>query len=216
MPNIIDISMPVKPGMPIWPGSVGIRLTRTSKMEEGDTANVTRLDCDVHVGTHVDAPWHFLEHGLTVEEIPLTALIGEVVVAHLPDVGSITASNLSNLSLPKHITRLLLRTRNSELWERGETTFKEDYVALTADAAQWVVDHNIQLIGIDYLSVQRYRDSPMTHKILLKNSVVVVEGLILAQVQPGIYELICLPLLLTGTEGAPARAILRTTIGVND
>jgi arylformamidase len=194
--------------MPIWPGSVGLRLVRTKRLEAGDPANVSRLDCDVHVGTHVDAPWHFLENGSTVEQLSLDVLIGPVVVAYLPEVSAITAGDLDDLGLPPGTRRLLLRTQNSELWAARVTEFKKDYVALTADAARWVAEHGIRLIGVDYLSVQRYGDSTLTHQILLEAGVIILECLNLAGVQPGGYELICLPLKLVGAEGAPARAAL--------
>lgn len=194
--------------MPTWPGSVGLRLKRTQRLEAGDSANVSRLDCDVHVGTHVDAPWHFVENGHTVEQLSLDGLIGPAVVAYLPEVSKITAGDLDGLGLPFGTRRLLLRTRNSELWAARVTKFKKDYVALTADAAHWVVEQTIRLIGVDYLSVQRYADSPLVHQTLLKASVIILEGLNLAGVQPGGYELVCLPLKLVGAEGAPARAVL--------
>lgn len=178
-------------------------------LEAGDPANVSRLDCDVHVGTHLDVPRHFLEDGATVEQVPLDILVGSAIVAHLPEVDSITASCLADLSLPPGTERFLLRTRNSEFWAAGVTEFRKDYVALTADAARWAVDQGIRLIGVDYLSVQRYDDSPLTHKIFLEAGVIILEGLNLAGVQPGAYELICLPIHLVGAEGAPARAVLR-------
>ena len=113
------------------------------------------------------------------------------------------------MTLPNGTTRLLLHTRNSELWERGVTEFRKDFVALTSDAAQWLVDQGIRLIGVDYLSVHRYGDGPLTHQILLRAGIIIVEGLNLTDVAPGKYELICLPLRLDGADGAPARAVLR-------
>jgi kynurenine formamidase/glycosyltransferase involved in cell wall biosynthesis len=206
--SIIDISVPLHPEMPVWPGSVGIRLSRTMSLEAGDMTNVSRLDCDVHIGTHVDAPLHFIEDGSSVEQMPLNILIGPALIAYLPGVDAITADDLAALSLPKSTQRLLLRTRNSLLWANGVNGFRTDYVALTADAARWIVEHDIRLVGVDYLSVQRYQDGSETHQILLDAGVVIVEGLNLADVVPGLYELICLPLKLVGAEGAPARAVL--------
>ncbi len=127
-----------------------------------------------------------------------------------PDIAAITADDLEALNLPADTRRLLLRTRNSEGWQRGDREFRTDFVALTADAARWVVARDIRLIGVDYLSVQIFRGDPATHIALLQAQVVIVEGLNLAQVVPGNYELICLPLKLAGAEGAPARAVLRT------
>jgi len=195
--------------MPVWPDSIGLRLYRTQSLEDGDESNVSRLDCDVHTGTHVDAPRHFLENGITVEQLPLDTLVGPAIVAYLPHADAITAGDLAALAMPPGTERLLLRTHNSELWATRATEFRKDYVALTADAARWVVDQDIHLIGVDYLSVQRYDDSPLTHQILLEAGVILLEGLNLADVQPGMYELICLPLKLVGAEGAPARAVLR-------
>lgn len=196
--------------MPTWPDSVGLRLIRTMSLEEGDTANVSRLDCDVHMGTHVDAPWHFLKDGFTVDAMSLDVLIGPAVVGYLPQAGVVTPSELASLNLPSSTKRLLLRTRNSELWAAGVTDFRKDYVALSADAARWVVDRGIRLVGIDYLSVQCFKDDSLTHQTLMKAGVIIVEGLNLAGVEPGSYELICLPIRLVGADGAPVRAVLRT------
>jgi len=207
--DLIDISVPLRPEMPIWPGNMGFRLTRVLRLETGDSVNISQIECDVHTGTHIDAPRHFLQDGYTVEQLPLDVLIGPVTVAYLPRAVAIAADDLANLALPPDTIRLLLRTRNSELWARGVTEFKKDYVALTADAARWVANRGVRLIGVDYLSVQRYNDSPLTHQILLGAGVIILEGLNLTNVKPGAYELICLPLKLVGTEGAPARAVLR-------
>jgi arylformamidase len=178
-------------------------------MEDGVSVIVSHLNCDVHSGTHIDAPWHFLEQGATIDKVSLDALVGPARVVHLPDVDVITADDLDNLKTQPELKRLLIRTRNSELWRNGVTDFRKDFVALSADAARWIVDHDFDLIGIDYLSVQRYGDDSQTHKILLSAGVVILEGLNLAYAKPGVYELICLPLHLMNAEGAPARAILR-------
>jgi len=158
----------------------------------------------------VDAPAHLFEDGATVDQLPLEILVGPAVVAYLPRELFIDASHLSRLALLPGTQRLLLRTQNSELWARGETKFQEDYVALTPDAAHWVVDQGIRLIGVDYLSVERYGDKPLVHRILLGSGVVVLEGLNLHNVSSGLYELICLPVRLGGADGAPTRAILRS------
>lgn len=195
--------------MPVWPGSAGIRIVPIKRMATGDTKNLSRLECDVHTGTHVDAPWHFLEDGSAAEQLRLDVMMGEALVSYLPKADIITAETLAQLTLPAGTTRLLLRTRNSDLWQRGVTEFRKDFVALTSDAAQWLVDQGIRLIGVDYLSVHRYGDGPLTHQILLTASIVIIEGLNLGGVTAGRYELICLPLRLDGADGAPARAVLR-------
>jgi arylformamidase len=196
--------------MPVWPGSRGIRLIETMRLESGASANVSRLDCDVHVGTHVDAPLHYLEDGKSLDRLSLDILIGPAVVAYLPELDVITADTLDSIELPDKTKRLLLRTRNSDLMLSQYSDFREDYTALTADAAQWVVDKEIQLIGIDYLSIQCFHDSRLTHEILLKEDVVVLEGLVLCDVDPAEYRLICLPIRLMGSDGAPARVVLST------
>ena len=209
MGSIIDITVPMQSEMPVWPGTECIRLTPTKLLEKGDSYNASRLDCDLHTGTHVDAPSHFLADGTTVETLPLDVLVGPAFVAHLLEVEYITPEDLADLNLPTDVKRLLLRTRNSELWATETTEFKKDFVALTPDAAQWIVDKEISLIGVDYLSVQRYSDDSITHEILLGAGTVALEGLNLSDVQSGFYELICLPLRLVGAEASPARAILR-------
>mgnify|MGYP003596249269 FL=1 len=209
MADYLDISLAISPDLPRWPGSPLTELTRRRDMGRGDPVNDSTLVCGVHVGTHVDAPLHFLADGADVTHLALDALIGPAVVAFLPDVDAVTADDLEALKLPADTRRLLLRTRNSESWQRGDRDFHADFVALTADAARWVVARGIRLIGVDYLSVQIFQGDPATHIALLQAQVVIVEGLNLFQVAPGNYELICLPLKLAGAEGAPARAVLR-------
>ena len=214
--KIIDITVPLTTRMPVWPGSNGIRIRPTTRLEDGDSSNVSRLDFNLHTGTHVDAPGHFLQNGKTIELMPLDVLVGPSYVAHLPDAADVTPRNLTELNLQPGIKRLLLRTRNSELWAANTNEFKEDFVALTQAAAQWIVDKKIRLIGVDYLSVQRYSDDSRTHQILLGADIIVLEGLNLSNVEAGFYELICLPLRLVGTEAAPARVILRQMPDANN
>ena len=209
MADYLDISLGISPDLPHWPGSPRIELSRRRDMDRGDPVNDSTLLCGVHSGTHVDAPLHFLADGTDVTQLSLDALIGPAVVATLPDVEFITASDLEALNLPADTQRLLLHTRNSEFWRRGDPEFHTDFAALTVDAAEWVVARGIRLIGVDYLSVQIFGGDPQTHIALLQAGVVIVEGLNLSGVAPGAYELICLPLKLVGAEGAPARAVLR-------
>lgn len=208
MSNYIDISVSVSPKLPRWPGSPAIEFQRHLDLERGDIANDTTVRFSVHTGTHVDAPLHFLKDGHSVDRMPLDVLMGPVIVADLSDVDVITAATLDQLALPPSTERLLIRTRNSMLWQGNVREFKPEFVALTADAAQWIVDHGILLVGIDYLSIQRFYDGPETHLILLRAEIVIIEGLNLANVEAGYYELLCLPLKLVGVEGAPVRAVL--------
>ncbi len=205
----IDISVPVSPSLPCWPGSPAIQFERSLDLEKGDIATDTTVHFSVHTGTHIDAPLHFLQGGKSVDQITLETLIGPVYVAEVPaQVEVITVDVLKDLALPAGVQRLLLKTRNSLLWSSGSDKFDPDFVALTAEAAQWLVDRGVTVIGIDYLSIQRFTDGPETHQILLGANVVVIEGLDLSHVEPGNYELFCLPLKLEGVEGAPARVIL--------
>ena len=210
MTDLIDITLTAKADMPHWPGSSGLKITPTERIGEGDDYNVSKLDSDLHVGTHVDAPWHCVEDGDTVDRLPLEVLMGPAFVAYLPDCATITPGDLERLPLPPTIRRLLLRTDNSELWRSGVSEFRKDYVGLDRTAAEWVVRRGIRLLGTDYLSVEPYDHGPLAHRVLLAANVVLLEGLNLADVEPGLYELICLPIKLEGADGAPARAVLRT------
>lgn len=210
MSDLIDISVTIGEDLPIWPGSPGFRLDPLERMDEGAVANVSQLTCDVHTGTHIDAPRHFVDDGKTVDQIPLDVLVGPAVVARVPnEIDTITAEVLDDLNIPDETDRLLLRTRNSTLWSKCPATFQQDYVALGPNAAQWVVDHGLRCIGVDYLSVQLYDDGPETHQVLLRDDVVVIEGLNLMNVGPGRYELLCMPIKLQGADGAPARVGIR-------
>ena len=209
MTDYLDISLTISPDLPHWPGSPAIEWSRRRDMDRGDPVNDSTLVCGVHTGTHVDAPLHFLADGVDVTHLSLDALIGPAVVAELSDLEVIAARDLEALNLPADTRRLLLRTRNSAIWQWGDREFHTDFVALTVEAAQWVVARGIRLIGVDYLSVQIFQGDPQTHIALLQAGVVIVEGLNLTEVAPGPYELICLPLKLAGAEGAPARAVLR-------
>jgi arylformamidase len=205
--NYIDISRPVGPDTPVWPGSPGISLVPLLQIASGDAANVSRIDIEAHTGTHIDAPRHFVEGGATVEALGLEPLIGEVVVAEVQG-DEIGAAELERLALPAGTRRLVLRTGASHDSAFQSAPFRPDFPALTADGARWVVAHGIGLIGIDYLSIQRYDDPPDVHHVLLGAGVVILEGLRLTDVEPGIYTLVCLPMHIIGVEAAPARAIL--------
>lgn len=200
--------MPVTASLPVWPGEPRVKIEKRESITAGDQANVSHLSCGVHTGTHVDAPLHFIPDGNAVDELPLEVLIGPARVVSLPDVATITPLELEQLNLPP-IRRLLLRTRNSELWQEGVSEFKPDYVALTSEAAAWIVSRGIELIGVDYLSVQLFHNSEsITHRILLEAGVIIVEGIDLSQVSDGEYYFIGLPLRLAGVEGSPARVVL--------
>jgi arylformamidase len=207
--SYIDISLGLHAKLPHFPNTPGFNLEWFQRIERGHDCNNSKIEMDVHFGTHIDAPLHFIQGGKTVDQLSPDILIGPAWVADLQSVEAITASYLSTLSLPHKIERLLLHTRNSAKWRNGEIDFDPDFVALTEDAAYWLIERKIRLVGIDYLSVQRYHDHSAVHKILLEAEIVIVEGLNLAEVRPGEYELICLPIKIVGAEGAPSRAFLR-------
>jgi len=207
--TIYDISLTISPNLPIWPGDPALELELIESMDKGAHANVTRLSAAVHLGTHVDAPHHFLNDGRTVENLPLEVLTGPCYVTQLPDgIEAITAEVLDRTEISSEMKRVLFGTRNSHLWAKSESTFQTDFVAITEDGAEWLVEHGVQLVGVDYLSVAPYGDSVPTHTVLLKAGVVVVEGLNLSRIVRGFYDLYCLPLKIAGSDGAPARAIL--------
>lgn len=164
----------------------------------------------VHTGTHVDAPYHFLGDGTdTIEKISLSQLIGRAYVLELADgVQEINQSTLEEAEIPTRIRRLLFKTRNSKYWDQNNLNFETDFVAITSDGAQWLVEHGIKVVGVDYLSVAPFEFQEPTHKILLQSGVIIIEGLNLSEVEQGRYTLYCLPLKIEGSDGAPARAIL--------
>jgi arylformamidase len=205
-----DISLTISPEIPVWPGDPPVTLERIGKIEDGDNSNVSRIEMGVHTGTHVDAPFHFLGEGHpTVENLPLKILTGRAYVLHLPDeVDLINRTVLEKADIPPRTRRLLFRTRNSAYWANGTPGFQTDFVGVSADGAQYLVERGVRLIGVDYLSVAPYKDSRPTHEVLLASGVVVIEGLDLSRVSQGRYTLYCLPLKLEGSDGAPARAIL--------
>jgi len=203
-----DITLTITPSIPIWPGDPGVVLERISKIESGDNSNVSRMEMSVHTGTHVDAPCHFISSGKSVEHLSIITLTGRAYVLYLPDVNLITATILERAEIPPRTRRILFKTRNSDYWTNVDDGFRTDYVAISPDGADYLVQRGFKLVGVDYLSVAPYGSTRPTHEILLKAGVVVLEGLDLSQVSQGRYTLYCLPMKLAGSDGAPARAIL--------
>ncbi|MGD8812880.1 MAG: cyclase family protein [Anaerolineales bacterium] len=206
--RIYDVSVGISPQMPVWPGDPPVKLERVREIAQGANSNVSHLTCGVHVGTHVDAPSHFLEGAPSVETLSMKALNGRAYVVDLPDAEVLDAATLEASGIPPRTRRVLFKTRNSEYWTRPDHEFQKDFVAVDRSGAEWLVQKGVQLVGIDYLSIAPYGESRPTHRVLLTAGVVVVEGLDLSQVSRGRYTLHCLPLKLMGSDGAPARAIL--------
>ncbi len=208
MSRLFDISLPIDDRLPLWPGSAGWQVNH--RHTEPGLMESTYF-CDVHTATHIDAPAHCVKGGDTVERISLDSLNGDAFVVYLPDVYIIGSHELESSNIPYDTKRLLLRTRNSMNWINGSSDFDYQYSALNPEGAHWIVERGIDLIGIDYLSIQRYDEKDFkTHNILLESGVVILEGLNLANISSGVYELICMPLKLVGTEAAPVRAVLRS------
>jgi arylformamidase len=206
--QIHDISLPISESLVVWRGDPGIRMTQPSHLDRGDQCTVTRLDMGAHTGTHVDAPAHFIRGGSGVEALDLGVLVGPALVVHALEAGALSADVLEGLAIPPGTERVLFRTRNSDLWARGEQLFDEDFVAIPEDGARWLVARGVRLVGVDYLSVGPFVDVASTHQILLGAGVIPLEGLDLRGIAPGMYQLFCLPFKLVGSDGAPARAIL--------
>ena len=201
--KILDISVPIRPGMIIYDGNPGVELERVDSIDEGANANVTRLELGAHTGTHLDAPLHFLREGPGSEALDVDRLIGPAVVVDATSVETdFDEDAMGALDIPAGAERVLLKTRNSRLWERA--AFTRDFVRLTGSAARFVIERGIAVIGIDYLSI----GDQEAHRELLSAGVIPLEGLDLREIEPGAYELICLPLRLEGSDGAPARAVL--------
>ncbi len=208
MSKLFDISLGITPHTIVYPGNPPVAIHSQQAIARGDGANVSALAFGSHTATHIDAPQHFFDDGAGVDSLPLDVLIGPAILVDVgPDVRAITASVLRECPLGAH-TRVLVRTRNSALLR--QPTFDPEYSYLAPDGAEYLVDRGVQLVGCDYLSIEEFHSGHhRTHRTLLGRGVVIVEGLDLSEPPPGEYELICLPLLLMGLDGAPARAVLR-------
>jgi arylformamidase len=205
---IYDISLTITPTLPVWPGDPPVRLTQPAHLERGDICTITRLDISAHTGTHLDAPAHFIRGGAGVETLDLNVLIGPALVVDARGRGHLTAEALEALAIPPGVQRLLLRTDNSAIWQRGDTAFHENFVAIAPSGATWLVERGVRLVGIDYLSVAPFDDGIPTHEILLGAGIIAVEGLDLSAIEAGEYQFACLPIKIGGADGAPCRAVL--------
>jgi arylformamidase len=200
---MIDVSVAIRPRMPIYDGDPGVEIALAHSIERGDVANVSRLVLGAHTGTHVDAPRHFIPDGPGAGELGLEPFVGRCQVADATAAtGPVDAASVASIGLPPGTERVLLKTSNSRLWERD--AFAPDFVRLDGGGAQALIDLGVRLVGIDYLSI----GDPDVHRALLGRGVGVVEGLDLRGVDPGAYFLVCLGLKLAGCDGAPARALL--------
>ena len=209
---IYDVSVALSADTPTYPGDPSINISQFFSLANGDPANVSVIHFGAHSGTHVDAPAHFLGAGARVDSLPLETLIGRVQVVEVPP----TMDNINAEFIEKHCypgeTRILFKTRNSSFWNNA-AAFRSDYTSLEAGAARELARLGVKLVGIDYLSIEKFgAETFETHHALLSQDIVIVEGLDLRQISAGPYELICLPLRIAGGsgDGAPARVVLRT------
>jgi len=206
--KIIDISVGIDENLPVWPGDPNPHLSWIGSINAGDSANITGISMGAHTGTHIDAPLHFLQNGASLDEIALSTLIGDAQVLEVPgDAALITAEVLTSLE-EICCERLLLKTRNSQFWSGSGLEFRQDFTALDVSAAEFLVRRGVRLIGIDYLSIAPFNDPTPTHTLLLRQNVVILESINLADVPAGFYQLVCLPIKLTAREAAPVRAVL--------
>lgn len=208
----IDISVSLHTGMAHWPDNPAVRIERMMSMDRGDAANVSVISMGSHTGTHMDAPIHFVRGGEGIDMLPLDATIGPARVLAIGDAVAITRAELEPHNIQRG-ERILFKTRNSDrVWNTDD--FVEDFVYISAEAAQYLAERGARTVGVDYLSVGGYtKDGPETHHALLGAGIWIIEGLNLAAIEPGAYELICLPLKIVGGDGAPARAIVRAVGG---
>jgi len=207
--QVFDISLPIHNNMmPFFHDPVA-NVYRVRDLDKGEDANVSEIKMGCHCGTHLDAPIHFVPGAPAVDDLSLDDLIGPVlVVEFLDSLQQIHAADLEKAGLPAGIKRVLFKTRNSRLWERKETQFSPDYCGVEADAAQWLIDRGVKVVGVDHLSVCPFHDLLTTHRLFFQARVVVIEGLNLTGIKPGLYQLMCLPLNIQGSDGAPCRAAL--------
>jgi arylformamidase len=206
--HVFDVTVPLRPTIPTYAGEEpGPKLHFHSLIREGQSANVSQLSLGSHTGTHVDAPDHFLDNGITVEQIPVEYLVGPARVAEFQTDSHITAADLDAANIPPDTRRLLAKTPNGRFWD--DDAFHPEFTAFADDAGPWLADRNLVLVGIDYLSIEGFRSpTHAVHHALLEKNVVILEGLDLRVIEPGDYFLICAPLPVVGADGAPARVFL--------
>lgn len=205
---IFDVSMNIEDGMVHWPSDPAVSINHYSNIKDGKSSNNSQICFGTHTGTHIDAPHHFVDEGPGIDELNLETLIGPCRVIELENgAGSVTAPFLAGHDIKKG-ERLLFKTKNSKWINEGDKNFHENYVYVASDAAKYIVDKGITLVGVDYLSVEGYHIGHETHMTLLGAGVIVIEGLNLYGIEPGQYKIIALPIKIKGSDGAPSRVLL--------
>jgi len=207
MARFIDVSVPLAAGIPAFPGNPEFELQPVKRIADGASSNVSRLVLGTHTGTHIDAPLHFFDGAAGAESLPLELLVGRTRVVEIGRRGGIGRSELAAAGLREDL-RVLLKTPNSALW--NGTPFRQDYTFLDESGALYLLEQGVKVVGIDYLSIEQFKKAGApTHRALLGQGVIIIEGLNLADVDPGMYEMYCLPLPIRGGDGAPARVVLK-------
>jgi arylformamidase len=207
--EIIDITAPVGPHSVVWPGDGQPSYEFLTHIDRGDPNTVSRWTMSAHTGTHVDARMHFIPGGWSMESLDLSRSVGPCRVVDLGHVeGHVSRADLEDAEVAGE-QRLLFKTRNSNSGLMQREEFSNSYVAISEEAAEYLVEIGVETVGVDYLSVEPFEDEEFhTHHVLLGADVMIVEGLVLTDVEPGHYLLFCLPLKLVGSDGSPARTIL--------
>ncbi len=207
--KIFDVTIPITNSMAVWPGDPPVNNHLVAAIEKGDESNVTAIHMSAHTGTHIDAPRHFVEKGDGIESLRLNTLLGEVEVIEIDsNVVHIDVAALAALNKEQWRTRVLFKTRNSSLRLIENQTFDQEFTGLLPEAAEYLINRGVKLVGIDYLSIAPFENGADTHLAFLKNNVIVIEGLNLSDISAGIYDLIALPILMEKADGAPARVLL--------
>jgi arylformamidase len=202
-----DITVDIENDMVHWPGDVPVKIQRTKEIVKDGDANVTAFSMSAHTGTHIDAPLHFIKDGKDVTQIALDKLNGKTKIFQIEDEQQITLEEIKNFEI-NNGDRILFKTKNSdEDWTMQP--FNEKYIYLGTDAANYLKEKGIVCIGIDYLSIAGRANGEEVHKILLGAEISIIEGLNLRNIEPGLYEMVCLPMKLKGADGAPARVAIR-------
>lgn len=205
--KLIDVSVPLDGNLPTYPGNTPFTLEPVKQIAAGGSSNVSTLHMSVHTGTHVDAPRHFFDAGIGVDALPLEILCGRTRVIEVTSRKAVDAEDLAAADLSEDV-RVLIKTHNSRLW--GSAEFHKDYIGISETGAKYLVEHGIKVVGVDYLSVEPFKTpGAPTHHMLLGGGTIVIEGLNLRDVEPGVYDMVCLPLRIVGADGAPARVMLR-------
>lgn len=197
--------------MPTWPGEQGPRVEPLKRLARGDSSNVSVVTLGDHTGTHVDPPVHFIEGGAPVDALSLDALVGPCQVVSYHEDEHISGKWLDGSAISPGTQRVVFKTRNSARWADPAAPFDKDFIALDETAAHWLVARGVKLVGIDYLSIEPFGSGKIGHPVhvaLLRAGVVIVEGLDLHEVMPGIYEIVCAPLKIADGTGSPARVFL--------